>query len=146
MIFAKSQEYKNIPEYIMGFRRTIPYKQLYQPLYSSFIPLSILMILLWSMCDWTSDLWQQLGLASALESDLSDTVHWGRKTLVNFDDEKTQLVAFDNLSNCGAIDVKIDRPFLDENLMCYSLLENYLENQQKRCHTKLFIKYWKGWQ
>lgn len=73
-------------------------------------------------------MWQQLGLASALESDLSDTVHWGRKTLVNFDDEKTQLVAFDNLSNCGAIDVKMDRPFLDENLMCYSLLENYLEN------------------
>ena len=32
-----------------------------------------------SKCDQTSDLWQQLELASELESDLRDTVDWGRK-------------------------------------------------------------------
>ena len=36
------------------------------------------------MCDQTSDLWQQIELPSVLESDLQDTVHWGRKWLVNF--------------------------------------------------------------
>ena len=30
-------------------------------------------------CDQASNLWQQLGLASELESDLQDTVDWGRK-------------------------------------------------------------------
>ena len=32
---------------------------------------------LYSKCDWASDLWQQLELASELESDLRDTVDWG---------------------------------------------------------------------
>ena len=32
-----------------------------------------------SKCDQGSDLWQQLELASELESDLRDTVDWGRK-------------------------------------------------------------------
>ena len=32
-----------------------------------------------SKCGQTSDLWQQLELASELESDLQDTVDWGRK-------------------------------------------------------------------
>ena len=30
---------------------------------------------LYSKCDWASDLWQQLELASELESDLRDTVN-----------------------------------------------------------------------
>ena len=30
-------------------------------------------------CDQASDLWQQLELASELESNLRDTVDWGRK-------------------------------------------------------------------
>ena len=30
-------------------------------------------------CDQASDLWQQLELASKLESDLQDTVDWGKK-------------------------------------------------------------------
>ena len=30
-------------------------------------------------CDWVSDLWQQLGLVSELESDLRDTMDWGKK-------------------------------------------------------------------
>ena len=34
---------------------------------------------LYSKCDQASDLWQQLELASDLESDLQDTVDWGRK-------------------------------------------------------------------
>ena len=40
------------------------------------------------------DLWQQLELASELESDLRDTVDWGRKWLVDFNAGKTQLVSF----------------------------------------------------
>ena len=34
---------------------------------------------LYSKCHQASDLWQQLQLASELESDLRDTVDWGRK-------------------------------------------------------------------
>ena len=50
---------------------------------------------LYSKCDRASDLWQQLELASELESDLQDTVDWGRKWLVDFNAGKTQLVSFD---------------------------------------------------
>ena len=39
-------------------------------------------ITLYSKCDLASDLWQQLELAPELESDLWDTVDWGRKWLV----------------------------------------------------------------
>ena len=35
-------------------------------------------ITLYSKCDQASDLWQQLELASELDSDLRDTVYWGR--------------------------------------------------------------------
>ena len=45
-----------------------------------------------SKCDQASDLWQQLELASELESDLRDTVDWGRKWLVDFNARKTQLI------------------------------------------------------
>ena len=41
-----------------------------------------------------SDLWQQLRLSSELESDLLDTMDWGRKWLFNFNAGKTQLVSF----------------------------------------------------
>ena len=34
---------------------------------------------LFSKCNQASDLWQQLELASEFESDLQDTVDWGRK-------------------------------------------------------------------
>ena len=34
---------------------------------------------LYSKCDQASDFWQQLELASGLESDLQDTLDWGRK-------------------------------------------------------------------
>ena len=39
---------------------------------------------LYSKCNQASDLWQKLELASELESDLRDTVDWGRKWLVDF--------------------------------------------------------------
>ena len=54
------------------------------------------MILLSTLkCDWASDLWQHLELASELESDLWDTVDWAGKWLVDFSAGKTQLVSFD---------------------------------------------------
>ena len=58
---------------------------------------------LYSKCDQASDLWQQHELASELESDLRDTVDWGKKWLVDFNAGKTQLVSFDQSNNTGAI-------------------------------------------
>ena len=69
---------------------------------------------LYSKCDQVSDLWQQLELASELESDLRDTVDWRRKWLVDFNAVKTQLVLFDQSKNNGAIDVKMDGSVLEE--------------------------------
>ena len=62
----------------------------------------------YSKCNLASDLWQQLELASELESDLRDTVDWGRKWLVDFNAGKTQVVSFDRSKDNGAIDVKMD--------------------------------------
>ena len=76
---------------------------------------------LYSKCDQASDLWQQLELASELESDLRDTVDWGRKWLVDFNTGKTQLVSFDQSDNTGAIDVKMDGSVLEEKL-CFKML------------------------
>ena len=67
-----------------------------------------------SKCNQASDLWQQLELASELESDLRDIVDWGRKWLVDFNAGKTQLVSFDQSKNTGAIDVKMDGSVLEE--------------------------------
>ena len=47
-------------------------------------------------------------LASELESDLQDTVDWGKKWLVDFNAGKTQLVSFDRSNKNGSIDVKMD--------------------------------------
>ena len=69
---------------------------------------------LYSKCDRASDLWQQLELASELESDLRDTVDWGKKWLVAFNAGKTQLVSFDRSNNNGSIDVKMDGSILEE--------------------------------
>ena len=68
---------------------------------------------LYSKCDQVSYLWQQLELTSQLESDLRDTVDWGRKWLFDFNTEKTQLVLFDRSNNTGAIDVKMDGSVLE---------------------------------
>ena len=69
---------------------------------------------LYSKCDQASDLWQQLELASELESDLRDTVDWGKKWLVDFNAGKNQLVSFDRSNNNGSIDVKMDGSVLEE--------------------------------
>ena len=50
---------------------------------------------IYSKCDQASDLWQQLKLASELESDLQDSVDWGKKWLVDFNAGKMQLVLLD---------------------------------------------------
>ena len=70
--------------------------------------LSMLMILFYSKCDQAFHQWQQIKLASELESELRDTVDWGRKWLVDFNAGKTQLGSFDCSNNTGAIDVKMD--------------------------------------
>ena len=54
---------------------------------------------LYSKCDQASDLWHQLELASKLESDLRDTVSWGKKWLVDFSAGKAKLVSFDRSIN-----------------------------------------------
>ena len=69
---------------------------------------------LYSKFDQASDLWQQPELASKLESDLGDTVHWGEKWLFDFNTGKTQLVSFDRSNNNGSIDVKMDGSALEE--------------------------------
>ena len=43
---------------------------------------------LYCKCDQVSDLWQQLEFASEIESDLLDTVDWGKKWLADFNNEK----------------------------------------------------------
>ena len=73
------------------------------------IPLSILSVIR------HLDLWLQLHLASELESDLQDTVGWGKKWLVDLNAGKTQLVSFEQSNNTGSIDVKMHGSVLEEN-------------------------------
>ena len=79
----------------------------------SIILLSMLMILL-STLNVIRHLWQQLELASELESDLRDTVDWCRKWHVDFNAEKTQLILFDWPNNTDSIDVKMAGSVLKE--------------------------------
>ena len=53
-------------------------------------------------------------MASELESVLRDILDWGKKWLVDFSAEKTQLVSFDLSNNNGFIDVKMDGSVLEE--------------------------------
>ena len=69
---------------------------------------------LYSKCDQEFDLWQQIELASELESDLQDTLGWGKNWLADFNAGKTQLVLFDWSNNTGSIDVKMDGSVLEE--------------------------------
>ena len=69
---------------------------------------------LYSKCDRASDLWQQLEVASELESDLRDTMDWGKKWLVDFNAGKTQLVSFDRSNNNDSIDVKMGGSILEK--------------------------------
>ena len=52
-------------------------------------------------------------MPSELESDLQDTVNWG-KWLVDFNAGKTQLVLLDQSNNTGSIDVKMDGSVFEE--------------------------------
>ena len=70
--------------------------------------------ILYSTCDQSSDQWQQLQLTSKLESDLWDTVDWGRKWFVDFNAGKTELVSFEWSYNNGSIDVKMDMFVLEQ--------------------------------
>ena len=60
---------------------------------------------------------------SELESNLQDTVDWGRKWLFDFNAGKTQLVSFDQSKNTGAIGVKMDRSHIlkKQILRCWGL-------------------------
>ena len=71
-------------------------------------------ITLYSKCDRAFDLWQQLELASELESDIQNTVDWGKKWLADFNAWKIRLVSFDQSKNNGPIDVKMDGSVLEE--------------------------------
>ena len=55
-------------------------------------------------------------MTSELESDLQDTVDWGRKWLIDFIAGKTHLVLFDESNSTGAIDGKMDGSVLEEKL------------------------------
>ena len=76
--------------------------------------LSMLIILLTILSVIRHDLWQQLEFTSELESDLQDTVDWGKFWLVDFNAGKIQLVLFDWSNNTGSIDVKMDRSVLEK--------------------------------
>ena len=52
---------------------------------------------LYSKCDHASDLWQQLKLASEVESDLRDTIKWNRKWPVDFNVGETLLFCLTGL-------------------------------------------------
>ena len=75
---------------------------------------------LYSIWGQASDLWQQVELASELESDLIGTINWDRKWIVDFSAGKTELVSFDWSNNTGAIDVQMDGLVLEKNhfLIC----------------------------
>ena len=53
-------------------------------------------------------------MLSELESDLRETVDWGRKWLVDLNVGKTQLVLFNQSNNTGAIDLNMDGSVLEE--------------------------------
>ena len=57
---------------------------------------------------------QQLELTSELKSDLLDTIDWGSRQLVDFDNEKYNTDSFDRLNNSGAVHVKMDGSVLNE--------------------------------
>ena len=53
------------------------------------VMLSVILLYMLMLRDQASDLWQQLELASQLESDLRDRTDWVKKWLVDFNAGKT---------------------------------------------------------
>ena len=78
-----------------------------------------------SKCDQASYMWQQLELASGLESDLQDP-GLGQEVACCLIVEKTQMVLFDRSNNNDAIDVKIDRSVLGEKSSFKMLWSTFL--------------------
>ena len=76
---------------------------------------------LYSKCDQTSHLWQQLDLSSELESDLRETGGWGRRWLVDFNIGRTKPVLADQFNNNGAINMKFSGSVLEEKSSCKML-------------------------
>ena len=72
-------------------------------------------------------------MASKLESDLQDTVNWGKKWLVDFNAGKTQLVLFNRSNNTGSIDLKMDGSVLEEK-SCFKMLTLTLSSKLD-CHS-----------
>ena len=58
---------------------------------------------------------QQLELASELKSELLDTIDWGKKQFVDFDEGKYSIDSFERSNNSGAIDVKMDGSVLKKD-------------------------------
>ena len=70
-------------------------------------------MILHSKIDLISDLWQQLELASKLQSDLQDTVD-GQEVVFDFKTGKTHLILFDWCTKSGAVGVIIDGSVFEE--------------------------------
>ena len=109
---------RSYPFFVLNFSYTIPFLVLYINDLRNYVICDIAIYAddttLYSKCVRASDLWQQLELASELESDLRDTVDWGKKWLVDFNAGKTQLVSFDRSNNNGSIAVKMAGPIPEE--------------------------------
>ena len=69
---------------------------------------------LYSSSDKASDIWKQLEMSAELESDLRDTVEWGKRWQVTFNEGKTHLVSFDRSVNSGGIDIRMGEKMLEE--------------------------------
>ena len=70
---------------------------------------------LYSKCDQTSNMWQQLEFASELESNLRDTVDGGKKWLVDFNAGNFNWFRLTGLMT-GSVDVEMDRSVLEQKL------------------------------
>ena len=71
---------------------------------------------LYSECDQAPDMWELPEVASELESDIRNTVDWGKKQLDSFDAGKNQHYLFDRSNNNGYIDVKMNGSVLEKKL------------------------------
>ena len=71
---------------------------------------------------------------------ISDTVDWGRKCLVDFNAEKTQLVSFDRSYNTGIIDVNIDGSAPEEKLYFKVLVLIFSSNLIRALTLSLLLK------
>ena len=67
-------------------------------------------------------------IGSELESDLRDTVDWGRKWLVDFNAGEAQMVLLDQSTSTTAFDVKVDG-FLPEEKSFFKMLRLYFSSK-----------------